>query len=184
MINSLYLIGGAGVGKTSLLQELNKDYVTQPAIRLHNLLWGEPLFSENTTGVRLGRPRSSFAGTDALGMAVNPDAVEWLTLGNLPKFICGEGQRLSNQRFLTTLRDVSNLTVICVVNNNSHVMRAQRAHNLGVREQSSSYVKATVTKSANLCSTLTTAGVRVVKLDSTNMGVSEAAISVRQICEN
>ena len=174
MTRSLYIIGEAGSGKTTLMHKYTSAFTTSPAIRLHNQLWAEPITSEQESGFRLGKVRHSFSGTDALGMSVNPDAVHWVEEYELPDFICGEGQRLSNVKFLTALHLKSSLTVIRLINANAVSLRQQRANRLNVREQSPAYVKATATKAVNLHKALTDIGIRVVSCDVTGLQVDDA----------
>ena len=178
MTKALYLIGGAGVGKTTILQKHTEAFTVSPAIRLNKQLWAEPLQLGDVSAYRLGKARFSFAGTDALGMAVNPDAIEWVQEHPLPDFIYGEGQRLSNFRFLYALHSRTDLHVLHIVNNNAHLMREERALRLGVRQQSPSFVKATETKSDNLVKLLIEAQVKVTVVNTTGFRVDEAVTQI------
>lgn len=184
MTEALYLIGTAGVGKTTLLHKYTESFTATPAIRLHNQLWAEPLQLGEVRGYRLGKSRESFAGTDALGMAVNPDAIKYVEDCPLPDFIYGEGQRLSNLRFLTALHARSHLIVVQIVNNNADLLRKERARRLRVPEQSPSYVKATMTKCDNLFKSLLEASVRVNLLDITGLSLDEAVAQLESLVQS
>jgi hypothetical protein len=86
----------------------------------------EPLFRRDDSspvpfvteahGVSLGYRRKTFSGTDALGMSVNPQAVAWAETGAQDwDEVWGEGARLANRAFLTTLDRHTQLTVIELV---------------------------------------------------------------------
>jgi hypothetical protein len=92
----VYLIGLPGTGKTHVVREFMKRYATwvdHTPIKL--------LDSHATNRIRvLGRydEGETFAGTDRLSMAVNPQAIEWVELCP-PELIIGEGDRLNNKAF-------------------------------------------------------------------------------------
>jgi hypothetical protein len=114
---ALYLIGAPGVGKTTALSLIQRQVRFDPP----TLLWGSLLRGEVwrrgglPAGVRLGLTRESFSGTDALSMAVHPQAVEWAQQATLPRALAGEGQRLATFAFLSALADRCDLTVVHLV---------------------------------------------------------------------
>lgn len=118
-MRALYLLGAPGVGKTTVMDAylLRCGWTPLPdADRLHGLLWGHAMIDPDgdPRGIYLGRRRDAFSGTDALGMAVAPDARAWarsLNDASTTLFICGEGNRLGNRGFLRALAEVSDLTV-------------------------------------------------------------------------
>jgi hypothetical protein len=115
---SLYLLGPPGVGKSTLLKEYLRQHewtVLPDAERLYGHLYGHPMIHDGIPrGVYLGKARERFPGTDALSMAVAPDARAWArSLPEMPLglFVCGEGARLGNPGFLRALGESSELTV-------------------------------------------------------------------------
>ena len=124
MTRSLYIIGGAGTGKSTFLQEVlfnigaelgeyqilhevgypRRGGATVAQIRLR----GQPFEG----GVYLGQMREEFPGTDALDNACVPVAREWLKEGELPELIVGEGMLLSTIGFLTDLAEATDLMVV------------------------------------------------------------------------
>lgn len=92
----IYLIGLPGSGKTHVVREFMKRYsmwVEDTPIKLMD--------SHYTNRIRvLGKydDAETFAGTDRLSMAVNPQAIEWVELCP-PELIIGEGDRLNNKAF-------------------------------------------------------------------------------------
>lgn len=99
---SLYVLGPPGVGKSTLLAGLmsNASPAT-PGRKIHGLLYGH--YFQDETCLYLGKMRDKFPGTDGLPMNVGPDAINWLTSGQLPDIILGEGARLGYAGFLNEL---------------------------------------------------------------------------------
>ena len=119
--DALYLLGAPGVGKSTVMAAYLKARgweMLRPHRRVHGKLVGHTMVSLDgyPSGVYLGKHRPEFPGTDALSMAVAPDAREWAA--SIPTYaasldlIVGEGARLGNVGFLTALADVSRLTVV------------------------------------------------------------------------
>lgn len=107
MSGAVYVLGAPGVGKSTLLAGLLAGWKRRPAVRVRGQMWVEPLCDAGgaRVGAVLGRSRVTFSGTDALGMAVMPDALGWLAergpYSNGDLF--GEGARLGTARFLVSL---------------------------------------------------------------------------------
>ena len=104
------MVGAPGVGKSTMVRWLLEPFTRLPAVKSKSLplvRW-EPLARNGQlVGGHLGYTRGAFSGTDALGMAVNPQACRWMleskTAGQLD-FIVGEGARLANSAFFTAAR--------------------------------------------------------------------------------
>lgn len=117
---AFYLAGPPGAGKTTLMDRLLAPYRRGNPLRLHGTLTGEPLGPPSPTddpepvpvGVHLGVTRPRFGGTDALSMAVLPDAVTWAASASLPPLVAGEGARLAHLRFLAALHRRTDLVVV------------------------------------------------------------------------
>lgn len=100
----VYLVGPPGVGKSSAMAALTENCRRVPRsgpVRHDTLVRPNvPPQVATTVGVEIGARRESFSGTDALGMAVNPDAITWISEENPYALVLAEGARLANTRFL------------------------------------------------------------------------------------
>ncbi len=171
---AVYLIGEPGVGKTTVMGELCAPYVVGEAARLRGQLWGEPLTGGRWTGVRLGRSRGTFSGTDALGMSVNPDAVAWAAEDDLPQIIFGEGARLANERFLLTLAARTDLLLVLLTASNAPERRRKRG-----TEQNPSWVKGRATASHRMFDKAFEMGIPSFAIDTTYEQPSVIARMIR-----
>ena len=108
-MRAVYVVGAPGVGKSTAV-DLAFPPLGEPE-RVGSLLWVERI----ERGLRLGRTRSEFGGTDALGMAVNPEAVVWAESAVLPALVVGEGARLATSTFLGALAERGDLRVVHLV---------------------------------------------------------------------
>lgn len=120
MKHALYIIGEPGVGKTTLMSALRAPWFwhrhdhpfahqhSAVDITVEGAMAMDPVLTmpeSNTWAVELGAPRDTFGGTDALGMAVQPQAVDFLTGPCQPKLLLAEGDRLSNDGYFTAIRE-------------------------------------------------------------------------------
>lgn len=104
----VYLVGPPGVGKSSVMAELTRhcERIPRSGPLPHDTLYlpQVPPQTALVVGAEMGRRREDFSGTDALGMSVQPRAVEWI--GSRPyDLVLGEGARLGNVGFLHAARD-------------------------------------------------------------------------------
>lgn len=145
----IYLIGAPGAGKSTAMKR---------ALELAH--WGEPI--EKLTPIphldygagliQLGRVRESgFSGTDALGMAINPRAIEFIE-SRPAAIVLGEGDRLANAGFLSAADRAGVLTLIWldVPPDVARERARQRALLLGTKEQTETWWKGRYTKTARL----------------------------------
>lgn len=98
----VYLFGAPGVGKSTVMAVLTSlcDRVQASSGFPHEIL----ISSEGRmVGAEMGRTRSSFSGTDALSMSIQPQAVSWVSTRPYG-LILGEGSRLANAGFLEAAR--------------------------------------------------------------------------------
>lgn len=115
-MNSLYLIGYPGVGKTTLLatilETLPQFVVTEPGTLKHVKYWPS---NEDFNGIQLGVPREGgFGGTDSLPLNAITAMERWLSQSP-PDWLVAEGDRLANDRFFSFLSSMGTLTVCHLV---------------------------------------------------------------------
>lgn len=96
--HALYIIGEPGVGKSYLVAALTDPYAVlrdcaQPFRHRH--------YHNGVT--ELGGRRERFPGTDALSMAVQPEAVAFLADPTCSDLLLAEGDRLANDSFFEAL---------------------------------------------------------------------------------
>lgn len=123
----VYLIGAPAAGKSTLMAALTagctRHLVEQP-------LAHEILTVPRHPGVRaveLGRRRTTFAGTDALSLNVQPRAVAWITT-TAHDLVLGEGDRLANLGFLLAARHAGYHVHLLVLDAPTTVLDARCAH--------------------------------------------------------
>lgn len=111
-MNTAYIIGAPGAGKTAVMRELTSDGLAAqrrmpvPHIVYEGGLVGSGLFDVAQIGV----DREGFGGTDGLSMAIQPKAVAWVK-SDPYAWLLGEGDRLSNLEFFETCTRVGRLWV-------------------------------------------------------------------------
>jgi len=106
-------IGGApGTGKTTLMKKLVEKFQVEPKYEQVKLV---PYLNKNNIYI-LGKYEEgqTFAGTDRMSMATQPEAVKFLA--TLPKnaILLYEGDRLFNSSFLEHCLDNYDLSIICL----------------------------------------------------------------------
>jgi hypothetical protein len=148
-MRTIYLIGAPGSGKSTAVRR---------AIEIAR--WGEPTerpkpiphLDYGAGCIQLGRVRETgFSGTDALGMAVNPRAIEFIE-SRPATIVIAEGDRLANSGFLTAAdrAGVLSLVWLDVPPEVARDRARRRAHLLGTREQSDAWWKGRYTKVSRL----------------------------------
>lgn len=187
MTQAVYLVGGAGSGKSTFMELLLKEQHFGPFEVLHKGQTGMgmvPLGGHrlNGGGVYLGRKREHFSGTDALNRAASPVGVEWLGLGGLPDWIVGEGITLGTRPFLLALAAATDLLLVHLwaepfVKELWAVERVRQVSDSGMvfhdRDtivQKDSFITGTATRAANLERDLSKVGVRTLAVDSDDDG--------------
>lgn len=171
MTKSVYLIGGAGAGKSTFMAELLNLLGAQlgPLQDLHSARNAKALVTLRghafRDGLYLGRMRDEFPGTDGLDRASSTTAVQWLQMGRLPHRIVGEGATLATRPFLTELSERTELLVL-------HLMapldiRRERGVQRG-SNQAETFLQGTATRSSNLAEALLKTRATVVPIDTTN----------------
>lgn len=176
MTRSIYIIGGAGTGKsafTARLIEALELKIDPELVELHSkqnakalvTLRGHHLnyLGQRFMGLYLGVMRDEFPGSDGLDRATSPTGAEWLRMGELPSLIISEGATLATRPFLTALQETTELLLVHLRASTEEVQRrfAQRGS-----DQDPKFVLNTVTRSANLERDMRKAGANVVTVDT------------------
>lgn len=179
MTRSIYLVGGPGAGKSTLMARLLRGWSPGPYVRLSEReLFGHRLLSDDLKlGVYLGHLRPEYPGTDALSLSVAPHALRWLqTVDNSIEWVFGEGARLSHQSFLQELAERTDLVVVhlAVDDETSAARRAARSG----KPLSDQYCRIAVSKARNIAEWCTQAGIVTLSLDGTR-GVEDLA---KEVC--
>lgn len=168
MTQSVYLLGGPGAGKSTLMSHLLRGWVLGPYERLidRELFGHKMLNGELELGVYLGHLRPEYPGTDALSLSVAPHALRWLQkLDPQLSWVFGEGARLGHQSFLAEL-SVKTKLVVAHLKVDPEVSLQRRATRPGklLTEQ---YVRSATTKAANTAAWCREVGIPTVDLDGT-----------------
>lgn len=122
MTRSVYVIGGAGAGKSTFMAQL-LDLIDAPMSPLGDLhtvrnARGNPVTLRgqliSPDGLYIGCMRDRFPGTDGLDRASSIAGEAWLTEGRHERlgWIVAEGATLSTSRFLTALHEHTELLLI------------------------------------------------------------------------
>jgi hypothetical protein len=163
----IYLIGGPGVGKAAVMEDLTAEWSRSEYVRFTvREMFGHWLQHELLgNGAYLGKFRPEYPGTDALSRSVQPHAVTWAT--TLPilglSWVFGEGERLGNVGFLTALAKVSRLRVVHLVAS-PETVEERRANRPG-KPMTPQYCRAKTTQAANVAAKLPSELVTEVNAD-------------------
>ena len=191
MTRSVYIIGGAGVGKSTfmdaLVAELGAEFAPYAplysgveastgrsrTLRGHLLdLPGEP-----GAGVYVGNHREWFPGTDGLDLVISPTAAEWLRAGVLPRFLVSEGAVLSTPRFQDALREETDMLLVHLIAPGS-VIR-QRVEERGTADRhNAEFLQRTRTRAENTLQAHTKAGGRSVTVDTSEPMCWDSALDI------
>lgn len=185
MTRSVYIIGGAGTGKSTFMAQLiDRTSATMGPLRdLHQkpnsrgtviTLRGHALSNgQFGEGIYLGVMRDSFPGTDGLDRVSCVPGEAWLLAGDLPDFILAEGATLATRGFMDTLREQTDLLVIHLVADD--FVKELRFEERG-SNQDDKFVLATETRSMNLAVALTKDKADVITIDSAEPDLWNAAL--------
>lgn len=178
MVKSVYVVGGAGTGKSTFMAQLMDIAVSQagPLEDLHARQNAKALVTLRghrlddyfgRSGIYLGRMRESFPGTDGLDRASSATGVEWLERGMAGEFdfLLAEGATLATRPFLTALHNRTDLLLV-------HLFADDFVKELRFFQrkstQDSKFVLATATRSVNLLRDMVEARVDVLNVDTAN----------------
>ena len=177
MTRTVYILGGAGTGKSTFTAELLAPFALGPLEIFHE----EPLVrgkgrpamikvrghlvetAEGVDGLYLGQMREEFPGTDGLDRVCGPAVNAWLRAGILPEFIIAEGALLANPRQLPVLAEETDLLVLHFTVDE---MIADLRFLARGSNQAPTYVATTVTKSAKMAKLMRESGVEVLDVDT------------------
>lgn len=186
MTRSVYVIGGAGTGKSTFMEQMLDRLGCQmgPLTDLYQkpnsrgtviTLRGHGLAAGAGEGVYLGVMRDSFPGTDGLDRVSCVPGEAWLLAGDLPEFIVAEGATLATRGFMDTLREQTDLLVILLTAEEfvKEVRFSERGSN-----QDEKFVLATETRSRNLAVALNKDGAKVWEVDSADPDEWEQALDI------
>lgn len=178
---AVYLIGGPGVGKSTIMGKLMLGWQPVDHIRVCGRLTGHPLIDSDgsPSGLYLGKLRDLHPGTDALSMSVHPHAVAFAEqlqhrTGAL-QMIFGEGARLGTIGFLTKLDQATDLSIIHLVAD-PDVTKQRRA--LRHTKQNSSWVTGATTRALHTAVGCAKAGCHVAKID-TNQPIDHTVAAIQ-----
>lgn len=148
-MRTVYVIGYPGAGKSTAVKGALTALGVDAGVR-HSKPFAHVRFNDLLVGRVwcLGKQDGLFPGTDTLGMAVNPKAIEFVLAADADVMI-GEGDRLANRKFLSACPE---LTVVLIdvpvdVAESRAVARAEAA---GRPRQNESWWRGRCTKVDNL----------------------------------
>lgn len=148
-MRTIYVIGAPGSGKSSaVLRAIELAHWETPT----QLLTPIPHLDYGAGCIQLGKVRETgFSGTDALGMAINPKAIEFIS-SRPANVVLGEGDRLANAGFLSAADSAGVLTIVWldVAPEVARARARERAIRLGTKEQTESWWKGRYTKTSRL----------------------------------
>lgn len=149
-MNTLYLIGPPGAGKTTLMGEVMRDWnlLSRETKPVKHSWWESP----HGITLELGHPRAPFGGTDTLSYTAINTLELWLP--NLQKvdLLVGEGDRLANNRFLDLCRSLGTLHLFYLTAPDGVLQdrRAHRAAKNALPPQNPTWAKGRASKHHNL----------------------------------
>lgn len=185
MTQSVYMLGGAGTGKSTFMAQLieRMGFSLGPLEDIHATigghgravtLRGHDISNEDTRGYYLGVMRDGlFPGTDALERVSHGPATAWVRAGNLPPVIVSEGATLAVRPFLYALNECTDMLALA--------FRCEEwVHELRLLErgtgQAGSFIASSVTRTNNMVHDLRKAGARVQWVDSDDPRSWEAGL--------
>lgn len=169
MTRSVYIIGGAGTGKSTFTAQLLQGMEFGPLEDLHALRNAKALVTLRghrlaDGGMYLGCMRDEFPGTDGLDRASSPTGEAWLRdAEELPEWIVSEGSTLATRRFILALHEYTDLLLV-------HLRADEFIKELRFLErgsnQADSFVTATATRAQNLLNDMDKVGIPSIDVDS------------------
>jgi hypothetical protein len=121
---SIYILGGAGTGKSTFMAALMEEIVmhvgpltelaTKPNARGTVITLRGHHFAtyDGVNGTYVGQLREEYPGTDGLDRASSIAGEVWLENGPLNELVIAEGNTLATSRFLTALSEHTDLLLV------------------------------------------------------------------------
>lgn len=164
--HSVYIIGGAGSGKSTFIAELTEGMTYGPFTEVHTHATEKDLgrprvlrshYLDGGRGIYVGQRREEFPGADGLDKVISPTAEHWVQTCDLPAFLVSEGMNLATKRFLGALREHTKLMVVHLWAEPDEIRRRfdQRGS-----AQAQTFVDGSVTRADNTFNWLRKEGVR------------------------
>lgn len=144
-------IGGEpGAGKTTLMKKLIEKFGVQPEYDSFKLV---PYLRKDNIYV-LGKYEEgeTFAGTDRMSMAVQPEAIKFLASLPANSIVLYEGDRLFNTSFLEHCNETYDLSIVYLKTDKS--VRQERYKERG-SNQNETWLQGRETKVANILTNMT-----------------------------
>lgn len=144
-------IGGEpGAGKTTLMKKLIERFGVQPEYDSFKLV---PYLRKDNIYV-LGKYEDgeTFAGTDRMSMAVQPEAIKFLASLPADSIVLYEGDRLFNTSFLEHCNETYDLSIVYLKTDKS--VRQERYKERG-SNQNETWLQGRETKVANILTNMT-----------------------------
>lgn len=104
------IMGEPGSGKTSLMKKILKEFNISLIVEKHKLVRYHQ--SNNLYVLGIYEEDKTFSGTDALSMAVQPDAMSFLTDLDNASVVLFEGDRLCTASFLEHCNALYDTTIV------------------------------------------------------------------------
>lgn len=180
MIPSVYIIGGAGSGKSTFMHQLLEEVAARPlgpltdlherrnakalvALRGHQV----PVPGSRKPGIYLGKMRDSHPGTDGLDRASHQVGIDWLECGGHRnyRYVLAEGFVLATRGFLAALDEHTDLLLVSL-----WVGPEERDRRFKERgsTQSENFVKSTTTAAFNRTREQEERAGRVLRVDTSD----------------
>lgn len=164
-MNLVYFCGPPAAGKSTLMAKLTEAclYVARAKPIPHNVLVNG--ITGYTVGLYLGKRREQFPGTDTLAMNISPKAKEFArSLAPTGGVLLGEGDRLGFPGFIGACAEAGMDVTLVHLTASGRVLD-ERCEQRG-SGQDATWRKGRATKAANLAAWASSAGLRVVTLDT------------------
>ncbi len=187
MTRSVYLVGGAGTGKSTLMGRLMAEIALDvqglgelavafnkrgSAVKLRGHAFRT---AEGRAGMYLGVLRDQFPGTDGLDRVSSIAGEVWLEEGDLPDIVVGEGATLSTTRFMTGLHQHTEMLGVHL-----HATLAEKERRFVRRgsSQDPKFVLQSTTRSANVAEAMRKRGTPVIDVNTEDPDAVDLALDL------
>lgn len=173
MTNAVYVVGQAGVGKSTFVEHVLADKLFGPVVdlltarssaKMHDTLRGHQVGHGVYLGIR--KPDDIFPGTDRLSNTVHTVAVQWLENGcDGAPWVIAEGRTLSARKVMDAFALCTDLLLVHLVADPE--LCAWRIDERGY-EMSERFISSSRTQAANVATRAAGLGVDVLTIDSSS----------------